>query len=487
MAKIESKSGNTKHHPLYESLCAIVGSKYVADEDFAVLAYRNDSGPFTGSIPGIVVRPGATEEVSEIVRLANHTRIPVISRGGGVSIFGFPPGEAGRNVVIDLTRLDKIIDINEDNMTVTAECGITLSELGTKVQEKGFSVNLMLMPYYANTLGGTLAGVSGGGWPLDCNTVGSNWRYVLGLKIVLPNGSVVETGGGAGTNVYRRGTFMREAGAPDVTGMFIGDGGTFGVKTEATIQIFPSPEVIEAGSFFFSSFEDIWKAMSELMTIDPFPYTQLVGFDPRGLSLLSRKESQNWCLLYSTKGGSGREVGEKINKLKNTCHSAGGKEGGGPIEDIAAQFATGVLLREMGRFVSLGLWAWLESVVSKESFPQYFMNCRSLIDKRYKEGKLKQYGAIRFDMIIPYLRNACFGGTNIYYPDEIPELREKMIEISKEYSLFAVTQGGSLWGHQGHGAEIMASYWSPTFYSFMQTLKRSLDPNDILNPGLWRM
>lgn len=80
------------HNQLYEPLAAIVGSKYVTDEDFALYAYSRDSGIFPASIPGIVVRPATTEEVSEIIKLANETRTPVIPRGGAATLYGVPRG-----------------------------------------------------------------------------------------------------------------------------------------------------------------------------------------------------------------------------------------------------------------------------------------------------------------------------------------------------------------------------------------------------------
>ena len=83
-------------HTLYSSLCEIVGRKYVADSEFAVWAYAKDSSAFPARVPGIVVRPGSTEEVSQIVRLANREKVPVIPRGGGCQYGGGRPGSPER-------------------------------------------------------------------------------------------------------------------------------------------------------------------------------------------------------------------------------------------------------------------------------------------------------------------------------------------------------------------------------------------------------
>ncbi len=477
-----------KHHLLYEPLVAIVGPKYVSDEDFTLWSYSQDSGPFPGKIPGIVVRPGTTEEISEILRLANRTNTPVVPRGGAASLFGLPHGEPGRNIVLDLTRMDEILNIDEENLTVTAQCGITMSKLGTLLEERGLFAHLMLMPYYSDTLGGALAGVVGGGWPLDFAQAGSNWRYVLGLKVVLPNGSIIQTGGGPGTNLFQKVTFFREGGSPDVTGLFIGDGGIFGVKTEATLQIWPLPEVTRAGSFLFESFEDLWQALGKgIQSKNPLPYNFLAAFDPECMTLLSQGKVNKWGLLYATKGPSEKEVIPRGEVIQKICSQAGGKAGPEILNQIITEEGGRAVLSNMGNFVSLGEWVFLESIVPKKDFPCHYLKCRSFIRRRFEEEGLEAYGAICFDMILTCLQNAGFSGTNISYPDHIPEAREKVLKIAKEYYEFAVREGGFLWGHQGYGTEVLASFWSPTFYEFMLTLKRAIDPKNILNPGLWRL
>src|SRR4030042_4159021 len=101
-----------KHHELYKELCSIVGAKYVSDDLAVLLPYTKDMSSFPPARPqGAVVRPSCIEEVVDVVRLANQTRTPLIPMGGKASLSGVPPGQPGRGIMVDMRRMDKIIEI----------------------------------------------------------------------------------------------------------------------------------------------------------------------------------------------------------------------------------------------------------------------------------------------------------------------------------------------------------------------------------------
>ena len=154
-----------KQHSLKSELATIVGSDYISDDDFALWAVTNDSSPFQGKMPGIIVLPETTDEVAEILKLANLTSTPVIPRGGGASLFGFPKGIPGRNIILQLTRMNKLIEINHENMTVTAQGGMTTGELSYRCWNEGFHIHTVHTPMYTDTIGGLLTGAGGGGPP----------------------------------------------------------------------------------------------------------------------------------------------------------------------------------------------------------------------------------------------------------------------------------------------------------------------------------
>jgi glycolate oxidase len=476
-----------EHHALYGELAAIVGSKYTTDADFALWAVSRDTSVMPEKIPGIIVRPGSTEEVSEIVRLANLTNTPVIPRGGGASLFGLPAGIPGRSLVIDLTRMDKIIEINEENMTVTAEGGITTSELGTKLIEKGYFANLAFMPYYADTLGGLLAGVYGAGAGHRLCTQGANHHDVVGLKVVLPTGDVIQTGGGPGTNVHQKTTYTRECGSPDMTGMFLADAGIFGIKTEATLLIYPHEKIFNSRSYLFDTFDDLWRALSTLQRIEPYPYTMMIGVDPKGATAMTGQPSTSWVLLNALKGYTEEEIAAKVKACAEVCKAAGGRPGTEVLNGLAAAANDGAMLAEMGRFASLGSWNFLESVVSTQEAPRLFMKFREIIDGHIKEHGLEKYGVTRVDLLFPVQHNYYYSSTDVFWMDNSPDARKKFLELADVYNHLVANEGAFPGVHQRHPVESMASNWSPTFYNYVRTLKRTLDPNNIMNPGQWRL
>ncbi len=116
------------HHALYNDLRSIVGAENVSDEEFVRRAYTRTPvnkvfGVGRGKVPGIAVKPTTTEQVSEIVKLANRTGTPVVPKGGGGSLSAFPPPFVGTddNILIDTTGMNKIIEIDKAYMRVTAE------------------------------------------------------------------------------------------------------------------------------------------------------------------------------------------------------------------------------------------------------------------------------------------------------------------------------------------------------------------------------
>ncbi|MCK5187888.1 MAG: FAD-binding oxidoreductase, partial [Deltaproteobacteria bacterium] len=113
---------------LLELLQEIVGQDFVTTERFATFAYSRDTSVFGGTKAETVVRPCSTEEVSRIMSLAHQHRIPVVVRGGGSSIYGQPKGVPGSNLLLDMTRMNSILDLNLENMTVTTQAGVIMGK-----------------------------------------------------------------------------------------------------------------------------------------------------------------------------------------------------------------------------------------------------------------------------------------------------------------------------------------------------------------------
>jgi len=116
-----------------------------------------------GKPQGVVVRPGSVDEVVELVKLANQTRTPLVPMGGKATLSGVPSGQPGRGIIVDMKRMDKIIEIDKVNMAVTCQAGITMGELAGKVNELGYDVHTAGTPHYSDTVGGHISGEPGAG------------------------------------------------------------------------------------------------------------------------------------------------------------------------------------------------------------------------------------------------------------------------------------------------------------------------------------
>ena len=171
--------GNKTDASLYRELSSILGAEHVTEELYARRSYTR--GPFQalgagarGRTPGIVVRPGTTEEVAEVVKLANRTRTPIVPKGGSGSCSAFPPLHVGgdNNILIDTTRMNRILDIDTDLMTITAESGAVLSNVQAEAKKKGFHFFAVDVPVHMDTIGGVCSGFLGGGEPSDMATQG---------------------------------------------------------------------------------------------------------------------------------------------------------------------------------------------------------------------------------------------------------------------------------------------------------------------------
>jgi FAD/FMN-containing dehydrogenase len=219
----------------YKEIENAIGAEYITDKDFMKAAYsRNVDPAFPDRWADIIVRPETTEEVSEIVKIANKYKIKMVPRGGGADLVGGSVTEGG--ILIDLTRMNKILEINEDDYYCVVECGITWGNLVSILHTKEYTTGVLGPGSgYAATIGGGLSNATAG---FGSTKYGLVPDICLGVEVVLPNpqGTIIRTG--AAANKYAT-PFCRYGVAPDFTGLFMGDVGTMGIKTKAFLRLFP--------------------------------------------------------------------------------------------------------------------------------------------------------------------------------------------------------------------------------------------------------
>jgi FAD/FMN-containing dehydrogenase len=236
-----------------------LGDEHVLTSEHDRAWYAADFTDADVALPAAVVRPASAQEVVAVLKTARGAGLAVVGRGGGMSYALAHCPSRAETIVVDLRRLDRIVEINTDDRYVTVEAGVTWAQLRQALQGTG-----MRVPFHG-TLSGLHATVGGG---LSQNAVGLGRGflvdYVLGLEVVLGDGRVLTTGSGAASGAT---PFWRNFG-PDLSGLFLCDSGAFGVKTRATLRLDPEPRGVALGCFGFERAPDLIAAELEIARTD---------------------------------------------------------------------------------------------------------------------------------------------------------------------------------------------------------------------------
>lgn len=215
---------------LIARFAAIVGERYALREPHDIAPYLVEPrGLWHGRTP-LVLRPGSVEEVSRILALATETRTPVVPQGGNTGLVGAQvPDASGRQVVLSLTRLDRIREIDTDSNTMTAEAGVILQSLHEAADAAGRLFPLSLAAQGSCRIGGNLSSNAGG---TNVLAYGNARELCLGVEVVLPTGEVLDD--------LRK--LKKDNTGYDLKNLFVGAEGTLGVITAAVLKLFPKPK-----------------------------------------------------------------------------------------------------------------------------------------------------------------------------------------------------------------------------------------------------
>jgi len=235
---------------LLKKLQDIVTPSRISNDPAELYCYSSDASYITGT-PDYVVMPCTTTEVSEIVKLAHSHRIPITTRGAGTGLAGGAvPLQGG--IVLDMSRMNKILDIDIKNLQVLVEPGLIHADLNRSLEPYGFFFPPDPGSSEMCTLGGLIANRGSGMRSVKYGTVTD---YVLDLEVVMPDGEVIRTGG----------KVMKSASGYDLTALMVGSEGTLGVITGARLKIHPLPEARAAVLAHFNDLEAAGSAVSAIM------------------------------------------------------------------------------------------------------------------------------------------------------------------------------------------------------------------------------
>ncbi len=253
-----------------------------------------------GKTADFIIRPGDTAQLSEAVKIAARRKIRLNPRGAGMSYTkGFAPSK-DKTGIVDFTRMDKILEINEADMYVTVQAGCTWKTLYETLKPLGIRTPFWgPLSGYSSTIGG---GLSNNNAFFGSGTYGPASDSVTSLTLVLADGSIVKTGSAASPHGK---PFWRQYG-PDLTGLFLSDAGSLGFKAEITLRLIPTPETEDWLSAEFDDRDSWVGAMAEMGRQNLA--CELYGFDPN-LTKVRLKRAK---------------LAEDINALKNVIKAQGG-------------------------------------------------------------------------------------------------------------------------------------------------------------------
>jgi len=294
---------------LLEALTNLLGER-VSTAAAVLDQHGKDESHHTPAPPDIVVFPESSEEVAAIVRLCADARTPVIPFGAGTSLEG-GIGALQGGVCLDMTGMNRIIQVNADDLDVTVEAGVTRKQLNADLRDTGLF--FPIDPGADATIGGMTSTRASGTNAVRYGTMREN---VLNVKAVLADGRIIQTGGRA----------RKSAAGYDLTRMFVGAEGTLGVITEVTVRLFGVPEAISAAVCSFPSVENAVRCcMLTIQSGVPVARVELLdATQMRACIQYSNLDCEPVPTLFFEFHGSQANVEEQANTIQDIASEFGG-------------------------------------------------------------------------------------------------------------------------------------------------------------------
>jgi len=447
-----------------EKLTEIVGADHFTDQLEELVPYSYDAS-MNIHRPDAAVWPESTEQIAEIVKFANEYKIPVVPRGAGTSLSGgVIPIKGG--IILDLSRMNRILEISVENRYARVQAGVVCDDLNRQLAKHGFTFPPDPASSTVATIGGNVATNAGG---IKGAKYGTTRDYVLGLQVVLPSGEVMRTGS------YT----MKCVSGYDLAKLFVGAEGTLGVIAEVTLKINPLPRHAMTAVATYAKLEDAGKAIFQTMTSGVLPSVMEI-LDK--VTLKSIKENTDLDLpqaeamiLTETDGYTWEEVEaqmEVVLRILKQNNPSLIKTAKDEKERLslwkARKSAYATLARTSTSFV-------LDDVtVPISRIPELLVGIQDIAQRHGLQ--VATYGHAGDGNLHP----------QILYDEYNPVTVEKMERVEEAIFHLAISLKGTLTGEHGIGlskANYMTLEHDSVEMALMRQIKRTLDPNNIMNPG----
>jgi len=444
------------------------GERYTDEEDILKL-YSRDYWPlslmkeYKGieiKIPKAVVWPLNSSEVSYIMKLAKKYRFKIIPYGGGSGVCGAILD--GDSIVIDMRKMNKILSIDEDSLTITVETGIYIKELEEYLNKRGYTLRHIPQSYPEAVLGGLISTFSIGQYSTK---YGGIEDMVLNLEIASPNGDITW---------LRKNTVPRSAVGPDLKNLYIGSEGQFGIITKAVLKIRPYPKYIWKASYAYENFIDANYIVKELV---------INGIRPSVIRIYDEDDSRirfnigKNLILIMIEENNEKIFNTFVEVTEEVMNKAGARYIGEEFIDrwLKNRFDT---INEIYRYLlPLGLWYdTIETSVLWSKLSRLYTTFKENI------GKLNDvYGVLAHSSHF-YLNGLCIYFTIVFKNDIKLYWR-----IWDEASKIILENGGTLSHHHGVG-RLREKYIKDELkysYNILKRIKNAIDPENIMGSGGW--
>ncbi len=451
---------------LVKALSSIVGEENVKNDIIDRYCYSMDASIYR-SIPDVVVFPKSTDQVSEIMKFANVNEIPVTPRGAATGLCGGAvPLEGG--IVMDLTKMNKILEIDLDNLCVKVEPGVIQFQLNQELKPHSFFFPPTPGSKKMCTIGGMISTNAGG---MRAIKYGVTRNFVLGLKVVLASGEVIDLGGK---------TLKRCLGL-DLIQFFVGSEGTLGIITEALLRIIPLPEET---AVIITPFEDINEAAKAVNSVLSNTIPTAIEIMDSGIikAVNSYIPELNLpevdAILYFEVGGTCEEVKRQTELIVEICKKHNSKN----IQWTSDPSEKQMLWqgREAAGGAIMNLDKRLVRVYEAEDVCVPISKIPEMV-KKFQEIS-KKYG-------IPVCLYGHAGDGNIHSGVLIDvrkqEEWQKLKRLTSEVYEAAMSLGGNISAE--HGIGVLRADWMKRVQGpgldYIKKIKKVFDPKGILNPG----
>ncbi|MBE0542739.1 MAG: FAD-binding protein [Verrucomicrobia bacterium] len=443
----------------------IVGADNVLTAKEDLIPYSFDGTAALQQMPGVVVLARTAEQVAAILKLANHNKLPVVTRGSGTGLSGgsLPVNDC---IVLCLVKMDKILELDRANLTMLVEAGVTTLTISDAATAAGLFYPPDPGSMKISTIGGNVAENSGG---LRGLKYGITRNYVMGLEVVLPDGEVCWTGNKC----------VKDVAGYSLRDLFIGSEGTLGVITKVLLRLIPKPAAKKTMVATYAAMDQAAQTVSDIIAAQIIPCTLefldrttircVEDFAKVGLPLDCE------ALLLMETDGHPAAVAEEAAKMEELARKNGAREVRVAADEAEAARLATARRSAFSALARVAPTTILEDATVPRSELATMIRFVAVTARKYNL-KVGTFGHMGDGNLHPTFL------TDERNKEEMHRVEEAFKEIFDE----AIRLGGTITGEHGIGLAkkgILPKFAGDAQMRVLRELRRALDPNGILNPG----